>query len=495
MNRALAKDVQSMPQRYPGFVAFSLIDDAGMQRVKVGNDASTQRRISVADRAYFTQARDGHAWELAQCPGGCVLESTWSWITGKPQVSLSTKTDIEGLPVAAISIPLNPLIKPVLPPGFEFAVIDAAGEVQFHSDNQRNVHENLLIEADQNQRLKSIISAHRAGTLNTSYWGRRYRAYVRPADRSRLVNCHPSRQAAHALAGTGVDGREPAAARRVHGAVDHRRGRGAQDGHVVAVARPAPPAVVSGAVLALRWPACCCGGWWRTATAWWARPPSASCCQWSCGWSPVRCCIGPLPEGEKPRAWSQLRRDYRLAGALLLTATAVVPGASFFALSYDMHVGGFLKGRQIALARAVDGGAPCKSGWTGDGPVAMRARYDEVFYKSVTCLKGETPIKTPAEEAAEAESEPWGIHSLIEEYLPYYTSTSVETRELLHDHANDNTWVSTRVPDGQMTVDVAARAPGYRVKVQSAGAGGPWHSLAGRAARVSCGRRCWRWRC
>ena len=175
----------------------------------------------------------------------------------------------------------------------------------------------------------------------------------------------------------------------------------------------------------------------------------------------------PLPEGEKPKAWSQLRRDYRLAGALLLTATAVVPGASFFALSYDMHVGGFLKGRQIALARAVDGGAPCKAGWTGDDPVAMRARYDEVFYKSVTCLKGETPIKTPAEEAAEAESEPWGIHSLVEEYLPYYTSTSIETRELLHDHANDNTWVSTRLPDGQMTVDVAARAPGYRVKVQS----------------------------
>ena len=151
-----------------------------------------------------------------------------------------------------------------------------------------------------------------------------------------------------------------------------------------------------------------------------------------------------------------------------MTATAVVPGASFFALSYDMHVGGFQKGRQIALARAVDATVPCKAGWTGDGPVAMRAQYDQVFYKSsVTCLEGDTKIKTPEEEAAEAESEPWGIHSLIEEYLPYYTSTSVETRELLHDHANDNTWVSTRVPGGQMTVDVAARAPGYRVKVQT----------------------------
>ena len=128
VNSALAKDLKLPAQRYPGFTAFSLIDDAGMQRVKVGNDDNTRRRISVADRAYFTQARDGDAWELAQCPGGCVLESTWSWITGKPQVSLSMKTDIEGLPVAAISIPMKPLIKPVLPPGFEFAVIDAAGD-------------------------------------------------------------------------------------------------------------------------------------------------------------------------------------------------------------------------------------------------------------------------------------------------------------------------------------------------------------------------------
>ena len=76
---------------------------------------------------------------------------------------------------------------------------------------------------------------------------------VRPArNHSRLVDRRPARQAAHALAGAGVDGGEPAIARRVHGAVDHRRGRCAQTKYVVAVARPAPPAVVSGVVLALR---------------------------------------------------------------------------------------------------------------------------------------------------------------------------------------------------------------------------------------------------
>ena len=102
-----------------------------MQRVKVGNDDNTRRRISVADRAYFTQS------EGRPCLGaGAVSRRLRAGVdlvmdTGKPQVSLSMKTEIEGLPVAAISIPMTPLIKPVMPPGFEFAVIDSAGDVQF----------------------------------------------------------------------------------------------------------------------------------------------------------------------------------------------------------------------------------------------------------------------------------------------------------------------------------------------------------------------------
>ena len=75
---------------------------------------------------------------------------------------------------------MRSVIDPVLPPGFEFAIVDQDGEVQFHSDTQRNVHENLLLETDRNARLQSLILAHGEGSLNTSYWGRPYRAHVRP---------------------------------------------------------------------------------------------------------------------------------------------------------------------------------------------------------------------------------------------------------------------------------------------------------------------------
>jgi len=476
----LERDVPDQGNPYPGYVSFTLADDEGYQRVKVGGSARTARRIVVADRAYFRQVNDGNAWPLTQCPLGCVLESHWSWITGNPQVALSMPTRIPGLPVAVLAFPMRPLLQPALPAGFEFAVIDAAGQVQFHSDKQRNVHENLLVETDQNARLQSIINAHRAGTLNTSYWGRPYRAYVTPAvvPGWSVITLHDKQ---------------------------HTRSLVLEWTSVSLLLQGAFMALwMIGVAVALKmgtswlWPDPLRGPWYLVLSvlyagglALWALVAfryglvtaaivgiPLPVILWLVTYAVLyrRLPEGKLPEGERPKTWSQLCRDYRHAGALLLMTTAVVPAASFFALSYDLHVEGYLKNRQIALARAVDMAAPCKAGWTGEQLFEKRARYDQVFYgSSVTCVEGEgQPGAAVAEQsggtstpAGEADSEPWGIHSLLEDYLPYYTSASVETRELLHGHANDYTWVSTRDDDGEMVVRVAALAPGYRMVVQS----------------------------
>ncbi|MEZ5285793.1 MAG: hypothetical protein R2712_13490 [Vicinamibacterales bacterium] len=167
---------------YLDFTAFALIDPGGWQRVKAARGANgTDRHVLVADRGYFRAALTHEGlWRSAACPSGCGLESHWSWTTGKPQVVLSTPTSNPSLPVAALAMPMEPLLKPVLPPGFEFAVVDEGGQVHFHSDIERNVHENLFIETDRTPRLQSLMGSHGAGLLNTAYWGRPYRAYVRP---------------------------------------------------------------------------------------------------------------------------------------------------------------------------------------------------------------------------------------------------------------------------------------------------------------------------
>jgi hypothetical protein len=472
---ALARDVADEGNPYPDFVSFTLADHEGFQRVKVGGDAKTSRRIVVADREYFKQAKEGRAWPLRQCPMGCVLESHWSWITGNPQVALSMPIGIPGLPVAVLAFPMRPLLAPALPAGFAFAVINDAGQVQFHSDRQRNVHENLLVETDQNARLQSIINAHRAGTVNTPYWGRPYRAYVMPAvvPGWSIITLHDKQHTRSlVLEWTSVS-------LLLQGVFMALWMIGVGVALMMGTSwlwpdplrRPWYPVLsalyVGGlllwALLAYR------AGPVTAATLGVALPVVL--------WL-VTCAVlyRQLPEGEKAKSLSHLYRDYRLAGALLLVATAVVPAASFFALSYDLHIEGFLKSRQIALARSIDTIARCGEEWSGDEPQTMRARYDRVFYNSaVGCVEGdETPMPAAAEAAEstpagndDADGEPWGLHSLLEDYLPYYTSASVETRELLHRRANDNSWASTRTAEGGMAVDVAARVPGYRLTLQS----------------------------
>ena len=170
-----------------------MVDKSGLQAVKAAFSTATRTIVDVNARAYYQRAlTHEQLWPLPPpnqagsrrpnrlCPDGCYLEYISSWNTGRPQVVISMPTAIDRLPVATLSIPMHALLAPVLPPGFEFAVVDSAGIVQFHSDPQRNGQENLLLETDQNSRLRSLLAARSAGTFNTMYWGYPYRGYVRP---------------------------------------------------------------------------------------------------------------------------------------------------------------------------------------------------------------------------------------------------------------------------------------------------------------------------
>ena len=69
---------------------------------------------------------------------------------------------------------------PVLPGGFQFAVIGPDGTVIFHSDHTRNLRENFFAETDQNQDVHSRVAMRAAGSLVTNYMGRPNRLYMRP---------------------------------------------------------------------------------------------------------------------------------------------------------------------------------------------------------------------------------------------------------------------------------------------------------------------------
>jgi hypothetical protein len=73
---------------------------------------------------------------------------------------------------------LRSVIEPVVPLGFGFAIIGEDGEVLFHSDSARNTEENLFVESDQAELLRSLVSARLADHVDARYDGSEHRFYV-----------------------------------------------------------------------------------------------------------------------------------------------------------------------------------------------------------------------------------------------------------------------------------------------------------------------------
>jgi hypothetical protein len=185
---AAPKPVPDWP--YPFFESFSRIDGDDKQQVKLATTRWVPSRVQVGTRRYVTDIRDHKEWkDETLCPDGCVLESLWAWTSGEPQAVLSRGLEappaVPGKPrgrgeIVTLALYLPSVIRPVLPPGFEFAVIDGAGKVWFHSDRYRNGYEDFFAETDGNRRLRAQVLAHSAESLDLHYWGAPYRAFVQP---------------------------------------------------------------------------------------------------------------------------------------------------------------------------------------------------------------------------------------------------------------------------------------------------------------------------
>lgn len=74
---------------------------------------------------------------------------------------------------------LRSVIDPVIPLGFGFAIVNEDGEVQFHSDSSRNTEENLFVESDQPDLIRSLVSARLADHLDTTYDGNEHSFYIK----------------------------------------------------------------------------------------------------------------------------------------------------------------------------------------------------------------------------------------------------------------------------------------------------------------------------
>jgi len=82
--------------------------------------------------------------------------------------------------VNTLATRLQSLTAPVLPVGFQFAVVDRNGLVQFHADPTRNLQENLFDETNHDRGVRAAVLTRRAELMDIDYLAWPQRAYVMP---------------------------------------------------------------------------------------------------------------------------------------------------------------------------------------------------------------------------------------------------------------------------------------------------------------------------
>lgn len=159
-------------------VDFFWADSDGKQVFKWTRPGEQTRPISVRDREYFQDALAGRL-----LPGGFAIQPVRSWTTGEymEEIAIPGESRNGEDVVAVLSTVLASVHRPVLPPGFGFAVIEPEGRVLFHSDSKRAIQENFLKETD-SRKLEALLFANRRDWAKVRYLGRQHRVYTMPVE-------------------------------------------------------------------------------------------------------------------------------------------------------------------------------------------------------------------------------------------------------------------------------------------------------------------------
>lgn len=166
-----------------------LIDSAGVVKNAVTRTAfSDILPINLSTRKYFTHVMDPKkSWPLKKIAKsvthlskkgslgqGFYLESIKSYNTGYQEASISFRlpdenTNMYNAPVIAITSKIPSLYSQVLPKDISFMVVDETGDVLFHSQQLKNLHENFFDECNHNPDVLGAIGHRQSEIISVDY--------------------------------------------------------------------------------------------------------------------------------------------------------------------------------------------------------------------------------------------------------------------------------------------------------------------------------------
>lgn len=152
------------PRTYKMLINLNWVEAGGWQIGKwsFGNDGKFSF-LEVSSRKYFRAIRDGKAFVMGK--DSIYIQPTLSWSSGEYSVNVAIPShqefDVGNAKKNAILISLSSIMystyNPVLPRPYSFAIIDKKGEVLFHSQSDRALHENLFDETNNNQEVINAV--------------------------------------------------------------------------------------------------------------------------------------------------------------------------------------------------------------------------------------------------------------------------------------------------------------------------------------------------
>ena len=110
------------------------------------------------------------------------IDQVVSWSSGRFVTVLSklSSDTVGGKKVVVVSFTMKSVRKPILPAGYHFAIVNNSGKVLYHSDESKNLNENLLNEFTESNQLTSCLEGRFEGVFKTNYFSQEYNVKIQP---------------------------------------------------------------------------------------------------------------------------------------------------------------------------------------------------------------------------------------------------------------------------------------------------------------------------
>lgn len=176
------------PSERDGFSLAFWANGDGNQQIKISPEPHATNPVNVAERPYFRRALRNDVGCLDGPAPGCTsaeragAQIVPSWTSGETVLFIAGPTyagdATKPMGVATVQWKIRSLVSPLLPFGFQSALVDAKGLVMLHSDNEQHQGQVIFDNMEDAAPLRAAMASGTSQPFNTSYLGVASRMYV-----------------------------------------------------------------------------------------------------------------------------------------------------------------------------------------------------------------------------------------------------------------------------------------------------------------------------